>query len=123
MIPTADASPGYRGIRSRATNGCARSVGGLLRTRLARDQAAKAEAHGDLVQAAVQVLHQALAEADVGLAAREQVLHDGGKPGAAARELHHAGRDRSQHELAEEHAAGEAGAELQIGGEIAAEQA
>src|SRR5690348_14630251 len=90
---------------------------------LARHEAAKTEAHGNFVEAAVEVLQQALAETQVWLAAGKQVLHDGRKPRAAPGELHHARRHRGPHEFAEEDTARQARAELEIGGEIAPQQA
>src|ERR1035441_7856431 len=69
-------------------------------------QPAESDAHTDVVQAAVQVPQQAALERRIGLPAREQILHDGRKARAAARELHHAGGDGFEEEAAAVHAFG-----------------
>src|SRR5689334_12180971 len=79
----------------------------------AGDEAAEAEAHADFVEAAVEVLEEAALESEIGLLACEQVLHNGRESRTAAGELHHARGDRAEQELAEEHAFGEPGSELE----------
>src|SRR5258708_36928832 len=76
-----------------------------------RQQATQAEAHGHLVQASIQVIEQALFQAEVGLRAGEQILHQCRKSWTAPRELDHARRGRAQQEADLEYLPGQARAE------------
>src|SRR5579862_2521374 len=73
----------------------------------ARHQAAESQAHGDLVQAAVEVAQQAVLQAEVGLCSGEQVLHQTAEAAAAARELHHALGDRAEQEAPQKNPLGQ----------------
>src|SRR5215813_671871 len=81
----------------------------------ARDDPAEPDTHEDLVKAAVEILEEPALEAEIGLLAREQVLHDGGEAGTAAGELDHATRNASKQKPAVIDALGEPGAEFEVG--------
>src|SRR5947209_6166999 len=86
-------------------------------------QVAEAEAHENLVEAAVQVLQEAALQSEIGLLAGEQVLHHGGKSGTAARELDHPRGNVAEEEPSVEYALRQTRAEFQVGREVAAQQA
>src|ERR1051325_8029142 len=75
-------------------NCCARSkiasdFSRCILSSLVGHQAAQAETHRDVVKTAVKIPHQPVLQPEIGLLAREQVLHDPRKPRAVARELDH----------------------------------
>src|SRR5438067_1657938 len=88
-----------------------------------RQQAAQAEAHGHFVQASIEVIEQALFQAEIGLRAGEQVLHQSREPRTPPRELDHARCGWAQQEAALKNLPGQARAEFEVGGKILAQHA
>ena len=89
---------------------------------MARNHAFQEKLHEYFLQRAVQILHQALAQAQVRLRAGEQILHQIAEARAALHELHHPMRDAAKQESAEEYAPGERRGIFQIVREFACDR-